>query len=172
MASFRPSSALDDRIRHHVDEIHLTPLAAADIPVITRHAIEDEIRFLKNRKAPGLDGITAQHLRHIPERAVLLILAIFNACLRFGYFSSSWKDVKVVSICKPGKPPDNVASYRFLNLLSILQRCLIIDTASFEVTHRGAWSDSNVPVRFPAWNVMRSSIVASDRLREVEGGST
>ena len=56
-----------------------------------------------------MDGITAQHLRHIPERAVLLILAIFNASLRFG---------------------------------------------------------------FPVWKVLRSSIVASDRLREVEDGST
>ena len=120
VAPSRRTRALDASVKRCIDDIRATPLSTEDVPTITRRAVENEIRSLKNGKAPGRDDITAQHLKHIPANAILLIVALLNACLRLGYFPSSWKDAKVITICKPGKPPDLVSSYRFLSLLAIL----------------------------------------------------
>ena len=41
---------------------------------------------------------------------MLLVVAVFNACLRLGYFPDQWKLSKVICVCKPGKPPAVVTS--------------------------------------------------------------
>ena len=51
---------------------------------------------------------------------MLLIVAVFNACLRLGSFPDQWKLSKVICVCKPGKPPADVTSYRMLSLLPAL----------------------------------------------------
>ena len=105
------------RIRQHVDDIDSTLLQAEEIPSISRRAVEIEIKALRNGKTLGFDGITAQHIKHLPSSAVMLLVSIFNSCLRLGHFPRQWKLSKVIGICKPGKPPEEVASYRFLSLL-------------------------------------------------------
>ena len=122
VASTQHSPSLGAEIRQHVNRLRCTPLSANDVPVISRRIVEDEIRWLKNGKAPGLDGITALHLKHLPATAILLITEIFNACLRLGFFPTQWKLSKVISICKPDKPSDDVTSYRMLSLLPTLSK--------------------------------------------------
>ena len=61
-------------------------------------------------------------VKHLPTAAILLIVNIFNACHRVGYFPSQWKLSKVISICKPGKPSSDVKSYRLLGLLPVLSK--------------------------------------------------
>ena len=41
----------------------------------------EAIKGLKDRKAPGPNGITNRALKHLPQRAVSLLVQIFNAIL-------------------------------------------------------------------------------------------
>ncbi|KAF7389365.1 hypothetical protein HZH66_010502 [Vespula vulgaris] len=42
-----------------------------------------------------------------------------NAIFRIGYFPIYWKIMQVILIPKPGKPPEEVTSYRPISLLPI-----------------------------------------------------
>ena len=93
-------------------------------PTISGRDVEFAIRRLECRKAPGLDGVTAHHLRHLPARAIQLLVSVYNSCFRLGYFPSDWKQSKVICVCKPGKSPEEIRSYRLLSMLPILGKML------------------------------------------------
>jgi hypothetical protein len=67
--------------------------------------VQDAIRGLIIGKAPGPDGIPNRALKYLPQRIVLLLVALFNAILRTQYFPPVWKHARVISILKPGKDP-------------------------------------------------------------------
>ena len=48
--------------------------------------VQEAIRGLKVSKAPGPNGITNRALKHLPQRAVSLLVLIFNAILLTHYF--------------------------------------------------------------------------------------
>jgi hypothetical protein len=79
--------------------------------------VQDAIRGLKYGKAPGPNGIQYRALKHLPMRAVLLLVQIFNAVLRTHHFPPVWKHARVISILKPGKDPAQPSSYRHISLL-------------------------------------------------------
>jgi hypothetical protein len=67
--------------------------------------VHEAIRGLKVGKAPGPNGIPNRALKHLPQRAVSLLIQIFNAILLTHHFPSLWKHTRVTSILKPGKDP-------------------------------------------------------------------
>ena len=77
---------------------------------------------LKNKKAPGFDLITGTILKKLPDCALKLITYISNAILRVGYFPTIWKIAQIILIPKPGKPVDEVGSYRPISLLPALSK--------------------------------------------------
>lgn len=74
------------------------------------------------KKSPGFDLITGKILKELPEQALRVILFIFNAILRIGYFPEQWKVAKVILINKPGKNATELQSYRPISLLPILSK--------------------------------------------------
>ena len=84
--------------------------------------IERSVEDLKLKKSPGTDGITPKMLKELPHSALRIILFLFNAILRLGFFPLSWKKSEIVMIPKPGKDPTQVKSYRPISLLSILSK--------------------------------------------------
>lgn len=58
------------------------------------------IKSLKNRKAPGPDGIPEEVLRLVADTNPRLLLDMFNACLAEGVFFSAWKVARLVLIPK------------------------------------------------------------------------
>lgn len=92
------------------------------LPYITPQEINNEIHFLKNKKAPGHDLITNEILKMLPKKAILYLTALFNSCLRFGYFPKIWKHAQIILFQKPGKPKDVLSSYRPVSLLSTLSK--------------------------------------------------
>ena len=60
---------------------------------------------MKNRKAPGPDGIPAEVLKCISVKAPSLLLNMYNACLLTGVFGTPWKVARLVLINK-GKGGD------------------------------------------------------------------
>ena len=87
-----------------------TKSAHLDRP-ITRVEVEQACRTLKNRKAPGKDGITNEIIRaSLPDMSSVLN-KLFNVILSTGLNPDSWKTGVNVPIYKSGDPT-NPSNYR------------------------------------------------------------
>lgn len=82
------------------------------------------LKTLKNKKAPGIDGVNNQCLKNLPKQGLKVLTKIVNACLKLKYFPSHWKISKVIAIHKPNKPKDSPSSYRPISLLSSISKIL------------------------------------------------
>jgi hypothetical protein len=80
------------------------------------------INRLRLTKAPGYDLITGRILKELPDIEIKAITLIFNSILRTGYFPSQWKVSQIIPLLKPGKPAEEVTSYRPISLLPILSK--------------------------------------------------
>jgi len=88
-------------------------MAPTSEPKLTNlEEVQEAIRSLKVSKAPGPNGIPNRALKHLPQRAVSLLVLIFNDILLTHHFPTAWKHARVISILKPGKDPALPASYR------------------------------------------------------------
>ena len=79
--------------------------------------VQEAIRVLKVSKAPGPNVIPNRALKHLSQRAVSLLVLIFNAILHTHHFPTACKHARVISILKPGKDPALPSSYRPISLL-------------------------------------------------------
>ncbi|KAL4096692.1 hypothetical protein QTP88_021597 [Uroleucon formosanum] len=78
------------------------------------------IKKLKKNKSPGHNGINNSTVKNLPPKTIILLTYIFNAIFRLSYFPNSWKSAMIITIPKPGKPPDTPESYRPISLLPTL----------------------------------------------------
>lgn len=79
---------------------------------------------LKNKKAPGPDGIPAEVLKLVVEINPKLLLKAYNACLSEGVFFSSWKVARLVLIPKAKGDPGAPSSFRPLCMLDTAGKVL------------------------------------------------
>jgi hypothetical protein len=70
------------------------------------------INLLRLTKAPGYDLTAGRILKDLPEIRIKAITVIFNSILRTGYFSGEWNVSQTIPLLKPGKPTEEVTSYR------------------------------------------------------------
>ncbi len=82
--------------------------------------VQDAIRGLKVGKAPGPNVIPNRALKHLPTRAVLLLVQLYNAIQGTHHFPTAWKHAWVISILKPEKDPAQPSSYRPISLLDTI----------------------------------------------------
>jgi len=92
------------------------------IPPFSLAKLTVEVSKCNNHIAPGFDLITAQFLKKLPREAIVLLTFIYNTMLRLAYFPVLWKFAQLIMIPKPGKPPQNVTSYRPISLLPLLSK--------------------------------------------------
>ena len=79
-------------------------MAPVSEPKLTNpEEVQEAIRGLKVSKAPGPNGIPNRALKHLPQRAVSLLVLIFKAILFTHHFPTAWKHARVISILKPGR---------------------------------------------------------------------
>ncbi|KAG5674240.1 hypothetical protein PVAND_004220 [Polypedilum vanderplanki] len=72
--------------------------ASDSLQIPTIDELKEAVKRLPNNKAPGIDGIKNCLIKNLPEQGFELLLAIFIACLRLGYFPMKWKHAKVFPI--------------------------------------------------------------------------
>jgi hypothetical protein len=96
----------------------LTP--ASEPKLTTPDEVHEAIRGLKVSKAPAPNGIRNRVLKHLPQRAVSLLVQIFNGILLTHHFPTGWKHARVISILKPGKDPALPSSYRPISLVDTI----------------------------------------------------
>ena len=99
--------------------------APASEPKLTNpDEVHEAMSGLKVGKAPGPNGIPNRALKHLPQRAVSLLVRIFNAILLTHHFPSLWQHARVTSILKLGKDPALPSSYRPICLLDAIGKLL------------------------------------------------
>lgn len=125
-----------DTFAEHLENVFTSNNISSDIqPTITNTTgnkikltspteVQDIIKKLKPRKAPGHDMLTAEILKELPMKAFVMLTYIFNAAIRTNYFPKQWKVAKVTMLPKPGKPLDDPKSYRPISLLPTLSKIL------------------------------------------------
>jgi hypothetical protein len=80
--------------------------------------VQKLIKFLKLRRACGIDVIPNECLRHLPRRPLVHLIHLFNHCLRLSHFPNPWKEAKVITLPKPSKDLKFPQNLRSISLLS------------------------------------------------------
>jgi hypothetical protein len=74
---------------------------------------------LKQKKAPGPNGITNEIIKLIFKAIPKTLTLLYNECLKKGIFPDNWKIAKVIPITKPGKEgSEDPSKYRPISLLN------------------------------------------------------
>ena len=88
------------------------------------HELNCAIRQLKNKKAPGKDGIFNEMIRHLGSLAKQKLLDIYNHSWNTGTFPIRWKEGIIIPILKKGKNRHSKTSYHPISLLSCLGKTM------------------------------------------------
>ena len=104
MTAPKYKSATDKPIKNTITQINTLTNDYND--TIKHTEIQNNIKNLQNKKAPGHDNITNHMLKiaaNIPH-FITLLTDLFNTCLRISYFPETWKLGIVILFPKPHKP--------------------------------------------------------------------
>jgi hypothetical protein len=120
-------------------------------PKLTKHEeVQDAIRGLRVSKVPGPNSIPNRALKYLPERAVSLLVTLFNAILLTHHFPTLWKHARVISILKPRKDPALPSPYRPISLLDTIGKLfekIPLARILHEVNGRGLMRDEQFEFR-------------------------
>lgn len=116
---FTPNEEADGNQIDNFSEIELISV----IPPVKIREVQAVInKEIKTKKAPGYDLMTGQVLKQLPRKAIVKITMIINAALKLHYVPQVWKIAEVIMLPKPGKPLDQITSYRPISLLPVLSK--------------------------------------------------
>jgi hypothetical protein len=83
--------------------------------------VQEFINSLNPKKSSGYDLITGKILKELLIIGLKYLTQFFNAVLLKTYFPGKWKVTQIILIFKPGKPPNELTSYRLISLLPIVR---------------------------------------------------
>ena len=98
--------------------------SVVDCPLFTMGELEEAVLTMKNRKAPGPDGIPAEVYKLVFRQRPELLLEAFNACLKEGIFPCRWKVARLALISKGKGDPELPSAYRPLCMLDTAGKVL------------------------------------------------
>ena len=96
------------------DPLHLPP----EYPPITMAELSLATNRIKH-KAPGPSGITAYHMKNLPNNMLISLKNIMNHALSLGYFPKAWKHATMIFIPKGNSSQAQVANHRPISLLEV-----------------------------------------------------
>lgn len=122
---FRPHEIINIARKQEVETLASEKLEAAaanmyHYPLITPLETKNLLSKLNIKKAPGPDRVQAGCLKFLPRKALVKLTHIYNACLKFQYFPTQWKEAKIITIPKQGTDPTRPQNLRPISLLSPL----------------------------------------------------
>ena len=91
---------------------------------LTLWELEEALKKIKQKKAPGPDGITNEMLKHLGPGAKRTLLRIYNQSWSTGTVPTIWKEAVIRPIPKKGKDKRDPSSYRPISLLSCVGKLL------------------------------------------------
>jgi hypothetical protein len=104
-----------DQHRMHCDECESNFSEFLNDP-ITESEILNAINKSSNGKAPGVDGIINELLKHSKLILIPVLLELFNSVMNCGGFPKEWSEAMIIPIHKKG-PADDPDNYRGISLL-------------------------------------------------------
>ena len=122
---FEPFQSQDQQHDSDILE-YLDSPAQLDLPINPFHVneVKTAISKINIKKAPGYDLITGKIIKELPPTGVLFLTQLFNAIIKLSHFPLQWKVAEITMVPKPGKPLEEVCSYRPISLLPILSKLL------------------------------------------------
>eukprot|EP01060_Flectonema_neradi_P013170 TRINITY_DN1994_c0_g1_i11.p1 TRINITY_DN1994_c0_g1~~TRINITY_DN1994_c0_g1_i11.p1 ORF type:complete len:996 (+),score=78.70 TRINITY_DN1994_c0_g1_i11:2407-5394(+) len=82
--------------------------------------LRQQLKHVKDKKAPGPDGIWNTMIKNAPEEFQREILRLVNLSWSTGVVPKLWKRGEIIPFLKPGKKKSEVESYRPITLTSAL----------------------------------------------------
>lgn len=112
----------------------------AEHPPVTDYEIEEILSKLPAKRAVGGDGTSNEVLKLAKSILTPILVQVFNACLKHGYFPTAWRTATTAILRKNDKEDySDAAAYRPIALLSCLGK--VLETV---ITRRLAhWADTN-----------------------------
>jgi len=96
------------------------PIKTSDDTEFTQGEIKQMIESFNGKKAQGINGIASGIFLLTFNKFPRLTTAIYNQCLKGGYFTKKWKRAKTIPIIKPGKENSmDPSKYRPISLINI-----------------------------------------------------
>ncbi|KAH0810075.1 hypothetical protein GEV33_012716 [Tenebrio molitor] len=120
-----------------------------EIEEITREELEQQLRKLKRKKAPGRDGIQNESWMYGTEREVDKLLEIMNGVWKGEGFPQEWKEGIICPIYKKGEK-DTASNYRGITLLNTAYKVyamIVEERLMKEMNERGALPDGQAGFR-------------------------
>ncbi|MCB4773549.1 MAG: reverse transcriptase family protein, partial [Sulfurovum sp.] len=112
------------QFRREREAVYSDPAADDSLPVnspLTCTELKRALASIKKVKvSTGLDVVSYQMLREVPESFLKTLLGFFQRCWDGGTIPAEWKHAVVVPIHKQGKARKEIASYRPISLTSHL----------------------------------------------------
>uniref|UniRef100_A0A803SZ68 Reverse transcriptase domain-containing protein n=1 Tax=Anolis carolinensis TaxID=28377 RepID=A0A803SZ68_ANOCA len=84
--------------------------------------LREAIKRCKTGKAPGLDELMMEQIKHLGPKAENWLLKFYNQCLAHKQIPRAWRKTKIIAILKPGKDASNARNYRPISLLCHLYK--------------------------------------------------
>ena len=110
------------------------------------------IKSMKPRKSPGVDGISTEVYKALPDHLVQLLTKIFNGILVTGEYPASWSVGLICPIYKAGEK-EEPNTYRGITLLNCIGKIF----TSILNTRLKNWAEKN--------KILRNSM-ASEKIEE------
>ncbi|KAG0848494.1 hypothetical protein G6F17_011601 [Rhizopus arrhizus] len=125
----RPDPHTSTLSRSPPDDTTTPPFDVNTCP-IDLDSINEAIKQLPRRKAPGVDHFTIEMLSPLTDTFTPVLLYIFRLCWQWAYTPLSWRVAQVIPIHKKGAASDP-ANFRPISLTStfrkILEKCIASD---------------------------------------------
>lgn len=101
---------------------------------VSRQELEEVVKSLKGRSAPGCDGIPTRVIKNNIDILIHPILHIVNLSILVGHFPCALKTARVIPIYKSG-PKGIFSNYRPISLLAtlskIIEKCIKIQLTKY-----------------------------------------
>ncbi|KAJ8910377.1 hypothetical protein NQ315_012824 [Exocentrus adspersus] len=117
---------------------------------ITREELEEAGKRIKEKKAPGPDGIPPEMVKILLEEKPEIMLQLMNTFYGQARFPDEWKQARLTLIHKPGKNQQVASSYRpicLLNVLGKVYESILTQKLQRELDRVGGLSDTQFGFR-------------------------
>ena len=114
----KPFRSTEKAQMNHIRTAHCNTLHSTFCSPFSSLELSTAISQLSTSTSSGPDQITYPLLTHLPQSALHLLLYIFNLSWSTHTFPSTWKQLTIIPILKPGKPSDSPSPYRPISLTS------------------------------------------------------
>lgn len=135
--------------------------------VVTEKEVLQFAKRIKDRKAPGPDGIPGRIIKIACGILSKQMAQTFTECLQIGYFPEIWKEAVLVLLPKDGKPRDSPSAYRPICLLGEVGKLFERIIASRLTAHMNQNGDSSLSEEQFGFRQGKSTVDAVDRLKTI-----